>query len=84
MMDDIAHLGKLELGELSLKEELFDLTVGLDLLKRQARGVLAAKNQQLMVVHQIYHQVCVADRNQMLKAFQNLVMVTSHCRRMEP
>lgn len=78
MMDDIAHLGKLELGELSLKEELFDLTVGLDLLKRQARGVLAAKNQQLMVVHQIYHQVCVADRNQMLKAFQNLVMVTSH------
>ncbi|XOQ51774.1 MAG: histidine kinase [Succiniclasticum sp.] len=78
LVNDISHLGKLELNEVPLKEELFDLPVGLDLLKRQTRGILAAKNQQLVVAHQIYHQDCVADRNQLFKVFMNLVTVTSH------
>ncbi|HCJ90515.1 MAG TPA: hypothetical protein DHV71_01295 [Acidaminococcaceae bacterium] len=78
LVEDISHLCRLETGGGTLKDEMFDLPVGLNLLKRQVRGMVAAKNQQLAVAQQIYHKDCVADRNLMQRVFVNLTLVISH------
>ena len=73
IVNDMMDLSRIESGTLTLKKEFCDANVGLDLLQKHVKPLLAAKNQKLVIEKQAYHTTFYADRAILQKMTVNLI-----------
>jgi len=77
IVNDMVDLSRIESGDIQLKTEFCDIGVGLDLLQKQIKPVLAAKNQKLAVEKQVYHTTFFADRSVLQRITSSLLEYVS-------
>ena len=66
-------LSRIENGTMLFKKEFCDANIGLELLQKHIKPLLAAKNQKLVVEKQVYHTTYYADRAILQKMTANLI-----------
>ena len=73
IVNDMMDLSRIENGTMLFKKEFCDANIGLELLQKHIKPLLAAKNQKLVVEKQVYHTTYYADRAILQKMTANLI-----------
>ena len=73
IVNDMMDLSRIENGTMLFKKEFCDTNIGLELLQKHIKPLLAAKNQKLVVEKQVYHTTYYADRAILQKMTANLI-----------
>lgn len=73
IVNDMMDLSRIENGTMPFKKEFCDANIGLELLQKHIKPLLAAKNQKLIVEKQAYHTTYYADRAILQKMTANLI-----------